>query len=214
MKSGLGNGRNIVAQSGLVSHETLTRLDRFVSELTEWQKRINLISSSTIDDIWLRHILDSAQLHNLQPDAQIWLDIGSGGGLPGLVIACQMADHTDGRMIHLVESNKKKAAFLRHVVVSLGLPAQIHDCRIEDVILNFTQVDVVTARALASLDTLLQYTNQLLKSGTIGLFPKGRDVESELTNASKNWQFSYSLLPSRSDPHARIVQVNSCSMSL
>lgn len=204
-------GRCLLEESGLVSHETLARLDRFVTELISWQRRINLISPTTVDDIWQRHILDSVQLLALQPDAKVWLDLGSGGGLPGLVLACQLAERSDGSIIHLVESNMKKAAFLRHVAVGLGLPAIVHDRRIEDVVGGLIKIDVVTARALAPLDTLLAYTNQLLKSGTIGLFPKGRDVESELTHAKENWHFSFTLLPSRSDPQARIVQVESCA---
>lgn len=189
-----------------VSRETLGRLEAYAELLLQWQQRINLISPSTIPELWSRHILDSAQLVRLKPVARQWVDLGSGGGLPGLVIACFLAEKADGR-ISLVESNGKKAAFLRHVVTTLSLPAEIHARRIEEAIPLLPQPEIVTARALATLDELIGYSNLLLKRGAIGLFPKGRDVDDELTAAQRNWHFSYTLHRSVTDSAARIVEI-------
>ena len=189
-----------------VSRETFDLLDCFAQELTQWQARINLVSPTTLSDLWSRHILDSAQLHALAPHARYWCDLGSGGGLPGLVLACVFKDKP-GRHIHLVESNGKKAAFLRHVATKLALPATVHAKRIEDVTPLLQGVDIVTARALAPLSDLLTYTSSLLISGTVGLFPKGRDVEVELTDALKSWHFKATLFESFTSVDARIVEV-------
>lgn len=204
--SGRERTLEVLGNSG-VSRETLARLEAYVALLLQWQQRINLISPTTIPDIWTRHILDSAQLYHLRPDARRWADLGSGGGLPGIVIACLLAEKADGE-IHLIESNGKKAAFLRHVTTSLALPAVIHAVRIEDAVPKLLQIDVVTARALAPLTDLLRFSNLLLKRGAVGLFPKGRDVEEELTTARLNWHFSSRLHASVTDPEARIVEIS------
>lgn len=190
-----------------VSRETLQRLSAYVELLLQWQKRINLISPATVPEIWTRHILDSTQLMQIKPQARDWLDLGSGGGLPGLVIGCFLADVPGGH-IHLVESNGKKAAFLRHVAISLDLPVHVTVGRIEDVLESLPQPEIVTARALASLTDLIGYTNLLLKKGGIGLFPKGRDAEEELTEAQRNWQFSVTLHRSVTDSAAEIIEVS------
>ncbi len=206
-----GRGHGVEARSQLarlgVSRETLSDLERYVAFLRQWQSRINLISPNTLSEIWDRHIVDSAQVFALRPKAEVWLDLGSGGGLPGIVIAILVKNRGTGR-VHLVESNQKKAAFLRYVVQELGLPAVVHALRIEDCLPHVEQPEVVTARALAPLDRLLDYSNLLLKNGAVGLFPKGRDHQEELTEALRNWQFSYSLHPSVTDPKARIIEVN------
>jgi 16S rRNA (guanine527-N7)-methyltransferase len=190
-----------------VSRETLDRLDRFVETLLAWQQRINLIAPSTEPKLWTRHIADSLQLLALAPQAKTWVDLGSGGGFPGLVIACALADKPGAR-VHLVESSTKKAAFLREAARATGAPAQIHAVRIEDFVENLTMaVDVVTARALAPLVRLLAATYPLLKTGTLGLFPKGQDVDAELTEAAKCWSIQSSLAPSLTDPKAKIVRV-------
>lgn len=198
--------RSRLASEFGVSRETLARLSTYVELLLQWQQRINLISPATIPDLWSRHILDSVQLFQLKPDARRWVDLGSGGGLPGLVIGCFLADRADSS-IHLVESNGKKAAFLRYVVMTLSLPVEIHAQRIEDAVPQLPQPEIVTARALATLDELIGYSNLLLKRGAIGLFPKGRDVDVELTAARRSWHFSSTLHRSVTDPAARIVEV-------
>ena len=132
-----------------VSRETTQRLDRFVELLLTWQGTTNLIASSTIPHLWTRHVADSLQLIDLAPDALVWVDLGSGGGFPGLVIACALADRSGGA-VHLVESNAKKAAFLREAQRITGAPATVHHERIEDFVRGFEgQADAVTARALA-----------------------------------------------------------------
>jgi 16S rRNA (guanine527-N7)-methyltransferase len=190
-----------------VSRETLDRLDRFVVTLLAWQQRTNLIAPSTEPKLWTRHVADSLQLLKLGPQARIWVDFGSGGGFPGLAIACALAD-TPGARVHLVESNAKKAAFLREAARAAGAPAQVHAMRSEDFVENFAgPVDVVTARALAPLVDLLAAAYPLLTNGAVGLFPKGQDVGRELTEAAKCWSIQSSLVPSLTDPRGQIVCV-------
>lgn len=190
-----------------VSRETVQRLDRFVGLLRQWQRRINLIAPSTEAKLWTRHIADSLQLVALAPNARSWVDLGSGAGFPGLVIACALAD-APGARVHLVESNAKKAAFLREAARLTGAPATVHAERIADFAAHAPKrIDVVTARALAPLADLLAEAYPLLKKGALGVFPKGQDVGAELTEAAKYWQMEASLLPSRTDSRARIVVV-------
>jgi 16S rRNA (guanine527-N7)-methyltransferase len=190
-----------------VSRETLARLDRLVELLLEWQQTRNLIAASTIPNIWTRHIADSLQLLELASGAKIWVDFGSGGGFPGLVLACALVERA-GAKIHLVESTAKKCAFLQAAADDLGLPATIHCQRVECFIPAFpSRPDVVTARALAPLPKLLDMAFPLLKRGARGLFLKGQDVAAELTEASKCWNIWYKLVPSRTDDRARIVVV-------
>jgi 16S rRNA (guanine527-N7)-methyltransferase len=190
-----------------VSRETVARLDRFVALLLEWRQRMNLIGASTIPTLWTRHIADSLQLLPLAGDARTWVDLGSGAGFPGLVIACALADGPPS-CVRLLESTGKKAAFLREAVAITGAPALVHCVRIEDFTKRFAEtVDVVTARALAPMETLLDLAYPLLKSGGRGLFPKGRDVERELTEAAKSWNIEASQVPSKTNPQGRIVIV-------
>jgi 16S rRNA (guanine527-N7)-methyltransferase len=192
-----------------VSRETVDRLDRFVAVFTEWQQRINLIAPSTEPQLWTRHIADSLQLLALAPQARIWVDLGSGGGFPGLMIACALAD-TPGACVHLVEANGKKATFLREAARATGAPAVVHLVRIVDFVDKLPgTVEIVTARALAPLAELLAAAYPLLRTGTEGLFLKGQHVDAELTKATKCWNIQASLVPSRTDPKARIVCVKS-----
>jgi 16S rRNA (guanine527-N7)-methyltransferase len=190
-----------------VSRETWNRLTRLVERLLQVQQHTNLVANSTLPHVWTRHVADSLQLLPLAPGATRWIDIGSGAGFPGLVIACALAD-VAGAEVHLVESIQKKANFLRDCANTLGVPAIVHARRIED----FSKVskrafDVVTARAVAPLDKLLGYAIPLLKRGGVGLFPKGQDVEAELTAASKSWTIEADLIPSKTDSRGRIVRV-------
>jgi 16S rRNA (guanine527-N7)-methyltransferase len=191
----------------LVSRETWERLGRYVELLARRQQTLNLIAASTLPHIWTRHIADSLQLLPLAPGARKWLDFGSGAGFPGLAIACALVE-VPGARIELVESTQKKANFLRDVINALSLPAIVHARRIEDFTARPTaHFVVVTARAVAPLDRLLRYAFPLLKTGAAGLFPKGQDVASELTQASKSWKIEADLIPSKTDPQARIVRV-------
>jgi 16S rRNA (guanine527-N7)-methyltransferase len=192
-----------------VSRETEKRLDRFVELLLTWQARINLVAPSTLCRVWTRHIADSLQLLAHAPQARIWVDLGSGAGFPGLVLACVLAPGDRG-MVHLVESDSRKAAFLREAARITGASAEIHMLRIED----FTErwggtADLVTARALAPLAKLMDFAAPLLEKGAQALLPKGQDVEAELTEAAKCWHIEAELLPSVTDPRGRIVYVKS-----
>jgi 16S rRNA (guanine527-N7)-methyltransferase len=192
-----------------VSRETATRLDRFVAVLLEWQRRMNLIASSTEATVWTRHVADSLQLIALAPEARTWVDLGSGAGFPGLAIACALAD-TAGACVHLVESSTKKAAFLREAVRATAAPAVVHAVRIDDFVAKVSDpVDVVAARALAPLPRLLTAAYPLLKKGAKGVFPKGQDVAAELTETAKCWNIQTTLAPSRTEPSSRIVVVHS-----
>jgi 16S rRNA (guanine527-N7)-methyltransferase len=200
-----------------VSRETLARLDRFVEILLQWQRHTNLIAASSEPVLWTRHIADSLQLLDMaqrtgqrapaesQASSQIWVDLGSGAGFPGLVIACALADRK-GAEVHLVESIGKKAGFLREAALAAGAPAQVHAMRIADFVRQAPKrIDFVTARALAPLPKLLGEAYPLLKRGARGLFPKGQDVAAELTEAAKCWNIEATLAESRTDPKARIV---------
>jgi len=190
-----------------VSRETTARLDRFTALLLDWQSRINLIAASTVPVLWTRHIADSLQLLAIAPDARKWVDLGSGGGFPGVPIACALAEQGSAE-VHLIESNKKKAAFLREAVRITGAPAIVHAVRIADFCQSFRgALDAVTARALAPLPELLSIAYPLLKKGPQGVFPKGQDVEAELTEAAKCWSIQASLVPSRTDPESRVVLI-------
>ncbi len=185
------------------------RLDRFVELLLLWQKKTNLIAPSTVPDVWIRHVADSLQLLTLAPDARRWVDFGSGGGFPGIPVACALAA-VPGAVVHLVESNHKKAAFLREAVRITEAPAKVHAMRAEDFVDGFAEpVEIVTARALAPLENLLARAYPLLKSGAQALFLKGQDVEAELTQAAKYWTMDLELIPSVTDPGGRIVRVRS-----
>ncbi len=175
-----------------VSRETEQRLITFVETLLLWQNRFNLVAASTLPVIWTRHIADSLQLLPLAPGAKVWVDFGSGAGFPGIPIACALADKP-GAMVHLVESVGKKANFLREVVGKLGLPAKVHQVRAEKFGESCAEtVDVVTARALAPLKVLCDQAFPLIAQGAVGLFPKGQDVASELTEAAKYWRLQAS----------------------
>ena len=190
-----------------VSRETESRLDRYVDLLVEWQAKTNLIAPSTLPTLWTRHIADSLQLLALAPKARTWVDLGSGGGFPGVVLACAMAEH-DGAAVHLVERNAKKAAFLREALRVTNAAGAIHLADIGDYVDSFSApVDCVTARALAPLHMLLDYVEPLMKRGAKALFLKGQDVESELTEATKYWNINAHLHPSRTGGQGWIVEL-------
>lgn len=190
-----------------VSRETLGRLETYVDVLLKWQNTTNLIAPSTIPYIWTRHVADSLQLLDLVPDVRTWVDFGSGGGFPAIPIACALAEKP-GAHVHLVESNGKKAAFLRESIRITGAPAQVHSERVE----KYTQtpvnsVDVVSARALAPLKVLCDQAFPLIERGAIGLFPKGLDVAAELTEAAKYWNIEATTVASKTSPEGCIVIV-------
>ncbi len=192
-----------------VSRETLERLQTYESLLKQWQRTINLVAASTLDDTWHRHFADSAQLLALAPPAaEHWLDLGSGAGFPGLVLAILLKERGHGR-VTLIESDTRKAAFLAEVARRTGAAVDIRGTRIEK---SATQaklapVDVVTARALAPLPRLLDLSTPFFSGPTIGLFLKGREAEAEVEAAKKLWDFESELHPSLTDSGGRIVVI-------
>jgi 16S rRNA (guanine527-N7)-methyltransferase len=208
-----------------VSRETLGRLDRFTELLLAWQPRMNLIARSTISSLWTRHVADSLQLlelvdppvHTTQPDAgegrrgAVWLDVGSGAGFPGIVIACALAG-VPGARVHLVESNLKKVSFLREVIRQTRVPAIVHAARIETMACALGEtVDYVTARAVAPLPELLEMIAPFLKRGAKALLPKGQDLGRELTAATKSWNIEADRVPSKTSKAGRILIVYALS---
>ncbi|MGE7154024.1 16S rRNA (guanine(527)-N(7))-methyltransferase RsmG [Methylorubrum rhodesianum] len=193
-----------------VSRETAEALDLYVAQLTRWQTVKNLVGPATLAEVWQRHVADALQLLTLAPEAKRWLDLGSGAGIPGLILAIAGRGKT-GFHVSLVESNARKCAFLSETARLTGAPVTVHNARIEAVIGTLSSVEIVCARALAPLSQLLAWTEPLLTSGTIGLFPKGRDAAAELTEAEDAWTFTRDLIPSRTDSQARIVRVTSLS---
>ncbi len=191
-----------------VSRETFLRLITFEALFLKWSKSFNLAAPSTLNDLWQRHILDSAQLVSVQkPDGQ-WLDIGSGGGLPGVIMAIFMAETADG-YVHLVESNGKKAAFLRTALSETGARGSIHNIRIEDAPKEIGSVNVVTARALASLPKLLELSQPWLSNHAIALFHKGREYRSEIKLARDEWQFDLLEHVSAIDRESVVLEIRS-----
>ena len=191
-----------------VSRETEARLDRYVDLLLEWQTRTNLVAASTLPNLWTRHIADSLQLLALAPSAKRWADLGSGGGFPGVVLACALAE-TPRATVHLVERNAKKAAFLREALRVTNSPGTVHLADIGDNVDRITgPVDSVTARAVAPLHQLIGFAESLVKQGAKALFLKGQDVEAELTEATKYWKIAPRLHSSRTGGHGWIVELD------
>jgi 16S rRNA (guanine527-N7)-methyltransferase len=191
-----------------VSRETETRLDAYVALLLEWQAKTNLVAPSTLQTLWTRHISDSLQLLAWAPKAKTWADLGSGGGFPGVVLACVMAE-IPGAAVHLVERNSKKAAFLREALRVTSSPGIVHLADIGDNVDSAVgKVDCVTARALASLHQLIGFAEPLVRQGAKALFLKGQDVEAELTEATKYWKIEPRLHSSRTGGHGWIVELD------
>jgi 16S rRNA (guanine527-N7)-methyltransferase len=187
----------------------MDRLETHRRLLAEWSERMNLIGPKELDLFWSRHALDSAQLLKLAPEAVRWVDLGSGAGFPGLVVAALLADRP-GAAVHLVEATGKKARFLQAVIDEARLPAKVFHCRIEAFQAGEGPYDVVTARALAPLNRLIRYAKPILDRGAIGLFHKGADVDAELAAAKDvldGGAYRADVLESSSDPRGRIVRV-------
>lgn len=195
-----------------VSRETVDKLQRFVDYFYKWSSKINLVAPSTKEHLWTRHVLDSLQIAKLVPKPKQWIDLGSGGGFPGVVIAILLSERGDGWM-HLVESNHKKAAFLRSALLETGARGTVHAARIEDVWKEELAPDVVSARALASLDLLLEYAEPWLTDGreVRGIFHKGRDYAAEIDKARDRWQFDLVLHRSAVEADSVILEVTGLS---
>ena len=186
-----------------VSRETLGRLKAYVDVLTDWNQRHNLVSARSLEDVWRRHMWDSAQLVQFIPtEAKTLVDLGSGAGFPGLVLAEMLRDRVS---VSLYEATRKKAEFLEAAAKRMGLAVGIKNIRIEDE--PHRPVDVVTARAVAPLDQLLGYAHQFADRNTVYLFLKGQSVAPELTEARKSWSMKVSEHPSASDPSGVILEI-------
>ncbi|WP_164155440.1 16S rRNA (guanine(527)-N(7))-methyltransferase RsmG [Sandarakinorhabdus rubra] len=184
-----------------VSRETLARLDCYAALLTEWQERMNLVGPSTLPHVWDRHFRDSAQLLPIAGTGKRWLDIGAGGGFPGLVIA--ILDPT--AELVLVESISKKCRFLEQVAQDTGTAAQVTVANVRIEALRASRFDIITARAAAALDILFDWGLRFAGPDTRWLLPKGARVQEELASAAKRFHFQHELIPSQTDSHARIV---------
>jgi 16S rRNA (guanine527-N7)-methyltransferase len=176
-----------------VSRETFQRLERFVALVLKWQKSINLIAPSTIESIWTRHVLDSAFLFTTAIVPRSWIDIGSGGGFPGLVVAILAIEETAQSAFHLVESNGKKAAFLREAAREIAPNATVHQERAEIFLSGQREPGIVSARALAPLVDLVTWSRPLLIKGALGLFMKGQEVQLEIEVASRVFPDRYAV---------------------
>jgi 16S rRNA (guanine527-N7)-methyltransferase len=185
-----------------VSRETEERLRLYADAIRRWNPTINLVSKSDLPDLWQRHILDSLQLLPLlPPSASRAIDLGSGGGLPAIVLAI-----ASGISFTLVESDARKAAFLREAIRATGAPATVVNARIEAV--DLPPASIVTARALAPLPRLLDFASRFLATDGVFLFPKGRNAQSELTEARTGWQMEAECFASAIDPDATVLRLS------
>lgn len=191
-----------------VSRETEMRLDRYIDLLRQWQAKTNLVAPSTLPNLWTRHVADSLQLLSLAPTARRWVDLGSGGGFPGIVLACALAETPDAT-VHLIERNAKKAAFLREALRVANAPGVVHLSEIVDTVdSNLSRIDCITARALAPLHQLIGWAAPWVEQGAKALFLKGQDVELELTEATKYWNIKPRLHSSLTGGHGWIVELD------
>lgn len=204
------DARSYLTETLDVSRETMGRLEIYADALVHWQKSVNLIAPETVDQIWHRHIVDSAQLIRLAPDADIWADFGSGAGLPGMIVGILLSSRPHAK-VYLVESNGKKTAFLRDVKHRTGAAVEILSGRIESptVQSRIADVDIVTARALASLSKLFEYSHPAISNGARALLMKGREVSNEIADARDDWNFDVECHQSVSAPDSTIVDVRS-----
>jgi 16S rRNA (guanine527-N7)-methyltransferase len=197
--------RGSFAEATGASSMAVAAMQTYLDMLADWNSRMNLVGPSALASFWQRHAYDSAQLLTFAPSAKIWADLGSGAGLPGIVLAILLKD-TPGAQVHLVESMAKRTRFLAEVKTKLDLPVTIHNRRAEDMTPP-KGLEVVTARACAPLSRLLSFAHPCLRTGAMGLFLKGRDAEQELTDARLAWQFDAQLHDSLSDPSGRVIQL-------
>ena len=199
------DAESFLAVSG-VSRETMGRLEAYEALILKWQKSINLVSSATLTHLWQRHMWDSAQLVELAPEeARNWVDLGSGAGFPGIVVAAMLRERP-GFQMHLVESDQRKGVFLREAARIMELPVTVHSVRIEAFEPAETP-DVISARALATLSQILEWTSSFWGKQTVGLFLKGQTASEELTEAQKGWIFNTEAIASQSDGSGKVLKL-------
>jgi 16S rRNA (guanine527-N7)-methyltransferase len=190
-----------------VSRETEERLATFVALLDRWRHKMNLISNPTFPSVWTRHIADSAQLIAHAPGAKRWVDMGAGAGFPGLVIAIQLAD-SPGAVVHCIESDARKCAFLREAARATGAAAQIHPVRVETTDPeSLGAVDAVTARAFAPLPLTLKLARPWLERGAVAVFPRGESAKDQIAALPEASAYAIEMLPSAVDPKAAILRI-------
>lgn len=200
------------ATGRLVSRETMRKLETFRELFEKWAARVNLIAPSTKGALWERHIADSAQLVRLLPRPAQWIDLGSGGGFPGIVTAILLEELGGGHVV-MVESNHKKAAFLRSALVATGAPGSVLSCRIEDAALRIPSCEAISARALADVEKLVEYSEPWFRSNTQTrcFFHKGRDYSRELDKARDRWQFDLVIHSSVIEADSVILEISGLS---
>ena len=192
-----------------VSPEAEARLAIYVDLLARWRKVTNLISEASFAEVWTRHIADSAQLLALAPDAKRWVDIGSGAGFPGMVIAILLAD-VPGARVHCIDSDRRKCAFLRELALATGAPAEIHADRVEAIAAeSLLPVDAVVARAFAPLPRLVELAKVWIMHGAVGVFPRGRSAETQLEALPAAPDLTIDIFASKLDPEAAILRARS-----
>ncbi len=209
MMNSIPASQTLVLNGLRVSRETQQRLTCFSELFLKWAKTINLVAPSTLGDVWNRHIADSAQIFQILPEARQWVDLGSGGGFPGIITAIFLAETGDG-WVHLVESNHKKAAFLRVALAETGARGTVYPVRIEEAVTKIPRVDCVSARALTDLDGLFDYVKPWsLSNADLKLFlHKGRDYAHEIAIADRRWQYDLLKHESAVDEDSVILEIH------
>ncbi len=192
-----------------VSRETFDRLDTYVELLKRWNPKINLVSRNSLEDIWDRHILDSVQVFRCAMAADTWVDIGTGGGFPGMVCAIMALEESPNTRFQFVESDQRKSAFLRNVARECGVTCQVISKRIESV--EPLEADILSARALADLRTLLSFCDRHLSENGTALLPKGANWKKELSEAQEEWKFDVEPITSLTEPQAVILKIKGVS---
>ncbi len=188
-----------------VSRETIARLKSFETVLRKWNPRINLVSRNSLDHLWNRHIIDSIQVFRCVEAPHKWVDIGSGGGLPGLIVALVAAEEAPGLDVTLIESDQRKSAFLRTAARECDVKVNVISARIEQAAPQ--NAEVLSARALADLDDLLGFAERHLKSDGVALFPKGVSWKKEVDNALERWRFDLEPITSLTEPDAVVLKI-------
>ena len=188
-----------------VSRETFERLEAYVALIERWNPKINLVSKSSLPEIWDRHIWDSAQIFDIAVEGSVWADFGSGGGLPGIVLAIFAKELRPDMQFYLVESDQRKCAFLRNAVREIGLNVKVHAERIE--VLDPIGASVISARALTDLNGLLEFVERHSAKNGVAILPKGETWEKEILQAQENWSFEYEEITSKTNNDAAILKI-------
>ena len=188
-----------------VSRETFERLEAYVALIEKWNPKINLVSKSSLPEIWNRHIWDSAQIFDISVEGTVWADFGSGGGLPGIVLAIFAKECRPDMQFYLVESDQRKCAFLRNAVREIGLNVKVHAERIE--VLEPIGASVISARALTDLNGLLGFVERHSAKNGVAILPKGETWEKEVLQAQENWSFKYEEITSKTNSNAAILKI-------